>query len=485
MKVSLINPPGGYYASRWEESALPSLGLGYLASYLEQHGIACEIVDAHAMRWRLSDLSHHLAESAPDLVGVTFTTENRFESFEAIRTARAVLPESLLIAGGPHVSAAAEDTLAHVPELDMVVRGEGEATLLDIVRHLQNGRPFDEIKGISRRVGSQIEHNAPRPHIQDLDTLPFPARHLMPMERYQFAADVPGVGKLRAQNIMASRGCPFNCSFCASPNMWGRKFRARTTENVMAEIDELVMIYGAQALWIFDDTFTVDKKRTAAICEEIARKYPSLRWFCEIRVDTVDRELLGLMKRAGCFCVAFGVESGSQRIIDHSIGKQIKLEEVAQVRSWCKELDLLYNPFMILSHPDETDDDARKSMDLIRQCKADGASVSLAIMHIYPGTRIETIAYEKGILPRDFSWARKSDLRRVQMLPAAQGNVPVFLDQLSWEFLSSCMFEWAEMQNYSVLRRVPKALANIRSMSDVKRYWTMLKSYVGREKSCA
>jgi hypothetical protein len=188
------------------------------------------------------------------------------------------------------------------------------------------------------------------------------------------------------------------------------------------------------------------------------------------------------MRDAGCYCTAFGVESGSQRVIDTSIGKQIKLEQVHQVVEWCRELELEYNPFMILSHPDETEDDARQSMALVRKWKADGSPVSMAIMHIYPGTRIESIAFEKGILPKDFSWASKADIRRVPMLPAAQGDVPIFLDKLSWEFISACLFEWADMQHYSVLKRIPKALKSIRSIDDVKRYWSMLRTYMQRDK---
>ncbi|MCX6375001.1 MAG: radical SAM protein [Armatimonadetes bacterium] len=445
MKVCLVNPPGGYYAARWEESALPSLGLGYLAAYLETNDIRCEILDAHALRLKQSDVRRYLQESRPDVIGVTFTTENRFVGFDTIRAAKSAVPDALVIAGGPHVSAAADDALVHLPELDVVIRGEGEEALLQLVRRIEAGKDMEAVPGISYRSDGRIACN-PRPErIRDLDRLPFPARHLMPMDRYHYTADVPGIGKLKALNIMASRGCPFDCSFCASPRMWGRRYRARSPENVLAEVDELVNKYGAKALWIFDDTFTVERSRTIAICEGLLDRFPGIKWFCEIRVDTVDRELLAYMQKAGCFCVAFGVESGSQRIIDRSVGKRIRIEQVRQVVAWW--------------------------------WKSDGTPVSLAIMHIYPGTRIETIAREKGIIPDDFSWVSESDARRVPMLPAAQGHVPIFLDKLSWEFLSGCMFEWARMQKYSVLKRIPKAIAGIRSISDLRRYWRMFKVY--------
>jgi len=480
VKVCLINPPGGYYAARWEESALPSLGLGYLAAYLQANGFSCEILDAHALGMNLSDLRRYLQESEPDLVGVTFTTENRFIGFDTIRAAKFALPNAFVLAGGPHVSAAAEDTLTNLPELDAIVRGEGETALLDLVRRVESGAGPGESPGVSYRNDGVVLSNPSGDFISNLDILPFPARHLMPMDRYRFEADVPGVGKLKALNIMTSRGCPFNCSFCASPRMWGRRYRARSAESVLAEIGEIVDGYGAKALWIFDDTFTVDRARTIAVCEGLMERFPGLRWFCEIRVDTVDYELLALMRRAGCFCVAFGVESGSQRIIDESVGKRIRIEQVRQVVSWCGELGLQYNPFMILSHPGETEGDARETMRLIRQWHSDGAPVSLAIMHIYPGTRVEAIAREKGIIPEGFSWVSRRDSRRVAMLPAAQGHAPIFLDKLSWEFLSACMFEWAQMQRYSILKRIPSALRSIRSPSDLKRYWAMFKVYVRR-----
>ena len=477
MKVTLISPPSPYIASRWEKSTLPPLGLGYLAAYLEERGIACEILDAHVLRMKFRDIYKHLIDSRPDVVGVTFTTENRFAGFDTIRTARAALPQSLIVAGGPHVSAAAEDTLSHIPELDAVVRGEGEAVFFELIERYACEKSFTDLRGISFRIDNEAISNPNAPFIQDLDSIPFPARHLMPMDRYQYEVYVPGVGNLRALNIMASRGCPFDCSFCASPQMWGRKYRARSPENVLGEIEELVRIYGGRALWIFDDTFTIDRARTVQIAEGIARRFPDLRWTCEIRVDTVDKELLALMQRAGCYCVAFGVESGSQRVLDESIGKHITLEQVRQVVDWCRQLRLSYNPFMILSHPGETEEEALETMRLVSEWHADGAQVSMAVMHVYPGTRIEKVARDKGIIPQDFSWVLKEDAKRVAMLPTAQGDVPIFLDKLSWSFLSGLLFEWARMQRYSVLKRIPRALLSIKSLSDLRRYWEMLKAY--------
>ncbi|MCL6630148.1 MAG: radical SAM protein, partial [Armatimonadetes bacterium] len=160
-----------------------------------------------------------------------------------------------------------------------------------------------------------------------------------------------------------------------------------------------------------------------------------------------------------------------------SIGKRITLEEVRQVVDWCRQLRLSYNPFMILSHPGETEEEALETMRLVSEWHADGAQVSMAVMHVYPGTRIEKLAREKGIIPQDFSWVLKEHAKRIAMLPTAQGDVPIFLDKLSWSFLSGLLFEWARMQRYSVLKRIPRAILSIKSLSDLRRYWEMLKAY--------
>jgi len=455
---------------------MPSLGVGYLASSLEQDGHEVHIIDAHVENLSWGRLRERLKKISPSVVGFSFTTENRFEAFRLIEQVKKAFPQVITIAGGPHVTPTAIDSLENIPSLDLVVRGEGEATMAELAHYLEKGKDYSEVLGLSYRRNGEVRNNPPRPFIEDLDSLPFPAWHLMPWDKYNFIIEVPGKGKVKHANIMTSRGCPFSCNFCATQNSWGRKFRARSPENILQEIKLLVANYGVRGIWFFDDAFTPNRQRVWDICEALIEAKLNLSWFCEVRVDTVDKELLQKMKEAGCYCVAFGVESGSQRILDQVIGKKISLQQVKDVTQWCNELGIKTNPFFIFSHPEETEEDIEQTMKMMRSWPPN-SDISLSLLHIYPGTRLEATAREKGILPSDFSWAKK-DQQGVITLPSAQGNVPIFVDKLPWELLSRLMFEWAEGQKYRVLRQVPKAIRSIRNYRDFKRYLTMLKAFL-------
>lgn len=479
MKISLIIPPGGYYAERWQKGSLmPSLGILYIAAVLLKNGHEIDVIDAHVENLSWKELISRIKKYSPGIAGVTFTTENRFQGFAAVQKIKQNMPDILTIAGGPHVSLAPSDTLLNIRELDFVARGEGEDTVLE----LANGTPLENINGLSFRMGNKIIHNPDRPLIKNLDSVPFPSWHKIPWGKYNFTLDIPGKGKLRAGNIMTSRGCPFSCNFCSTPKMWGRNTRMRSVDNIMEEIKLLRENYKTEALWIFDDTFTVNRKRVEEFCDRLLRNNQDINWFCEIRVDTVDRDLLTLMKKAGCYSVGFGVESGSQRILDEIIGKKIKLDEVRETANICRELGIISNPFFIFSHPEETNEDIEKTMALIKTWPKP-SSISLSILHIYPGTRLEKLAKEKGILPFDFSWARRND-PRVTVIPSAQGHVPIFIDKLSLKELSRYIFQWRNRQGYRLWKKIPEAISNIHSFRDILRYFSILSGYIQHKMYC-
>lgn len=484
MKISLIIPPGGYYAERWKKGSLmPSLGICYIAGVLEKAGHKVEIIDAYVEGISLKKLLSLLKKSKPDIMGVTFTTENRFQAFSVIQKVKHILPGTITIAGGPHASLATEDTLSNIPELDYIVRGEGEETIVELASAIKNKASVDHINGLSYRANNKIHHNFNRPLIPNLDAVPFPAWHLVPWEKYNFTLDVPGKGVLRAASMMTSRGCPFTCNFCSSSRLWGRTCRMRSVDNIIEEINILKNKYRIKALWIFDDTFTVSKKRVQEFCNKILEKNWDISWFCEVRVDTVDRDLLALMKKSGCYSIGFGVESGSQRIIDEVIGKKISLEQVKSTAEICSELGIVSNPFFIFSHPGETKEDIEKTMEMIKTWPKP-SSISLSLLHVYPGTKLEEIAKEAGIIPKDFSWARKND-PRVTILPTAQGNVPIFIDKLSLKEISKYIFQWRERQGYKLWKKIPEVIKSIRSPRDLIRYSAVLKGYLKYKKQSA
>ncbi|MBN2489631.1 MAG: cobalamin-dependent protein, partial [Planctomycetes bacterium] len=196
MKVLLCLPPGGFVPDKdglMPPSGLPPLGLASMAAVLERNGVAAEILDAHAEQLSWRQVRGRIAQSRPDVVGVTFTTETRARGFRLVRVAKQAVPHARIVAGGPHVTFAATDSLSHVAALDAVCRGEGEYTLLEAVQALAQGRGFEGVVGISYRRHGEVVHNPPRPFLEDLDTLPLPARHLLDMARYRgFVLPVPG-----------------------------------------------------------------------------------------------------------------------------------------------------------------------------------------------------------------------------------------------------------------------------------------------------
>jgi len=315
-KVQLYVSPGGYFAERWSKgSSMPPLGLLYIGAVLEKEGVPVEIVPANVLGLDWKDIEAKIRREKPDIVGVTITTENRFQSFQLIRLARKAHPGCLTVLGGPHASMAAEDCLEHIPELDVVVRGEGEYTMLDICRAWDSRPSLDslaEIPGTVVRKNGRPFANPPRAPIPDLDSLPYPAYHLVPFEKYNFAFPVPGQGSLPAVNIMTSRGCPFNCSFCATPVNWGRHVRMRSPENVVREIELLKARYGIRVVFFFDDTFNASPKRADAICDLMVERKLDVFFKCDVRMDIMTRPLLEKMKAAGLFHLSFGLEAGSK-----------------------------------------------------------------------------------------------------------------------------------------------------------------------------
>ena len=475
----LVVPPTGFMmteTARKHGLFAPPLGLAYLASVLEKNDIPVEILDAYTEGYSWKDLKNKFLSSKPDVIGITFATETRFEGFKTIRIAKTVLPNSITVAGGPHASLTPYDTLYHIAELDFIVRGEGEYILFNLVKTLEDEGDLRSVLGLSYRDNGKIIHNPDRPFIEDLDMIPFPARHLLPMDKYNFKLNIPGRGKIPAANVATSRGCSFKCCFCAASKMSGRRWRARSPQNVLDEVEHIIKVYNKKAMWFFDDTFTMSKKRTEQICDQIIQRGLDISWFCDIRVDTVDKPLLKKMKDAGCYRVCYGVESGSQRILDEVIGKKIKLDQVRKVSAWCKELGILEEPMFIVSLPSETITDFKKTKELMDEL--DGEAI-LSILQIYPGTKIERIARQKGILPKGFSWSVKNN--SIVSLPTVVGDVPIFVDKLSWEEISEILLEWAEVSNYPKFKHLPTTIKNIKSFDDLKRLFIMNKVYLRRK----
>jgi len=470
-KFQIFVPPQGYVAQRWEEgNSMPPLGILFLAAVLEKEGYEAEIVPADILKLNWSDIAKKIDDFKPNVVGITTTTENRFESFKLARIAKETNPKIITLLGGPHISMAREDTIKHRKEADIVSIGEGENTIKELAKALETGDSLYKVKGLIFRDNNEIIFTGERPRIEDLDILPFPARHLIPMEKYNFHVETRDGKRRKAQNIMTSRGCPFNCYFCATPVNWGRRMRGHSPERVIKEIEILVEKYEAEFIWFYDDTLNYNKKRLHKIMDMIIERKLNIKFANEFRIDVVDKTLLEKMKEAGLEQGFFGIEAGSSRVRKNIVKKNFDIEKAYQFLEWSKELDFIPGPFFIFSHHTETWEEAQETLKIIEKVKEinPNADISVAILHIYPGTPLEYIAKEEGILPKDFSWSKEEDMKRVETLPAAQGDVPLFKHKLSWWQIANLVLRWSSVSKKRISKsKIKKAIKDIRKPKDL------------------
>jgi len=387
--------------------------LGYLAAVLEQAGHQVQIYDAVVEDEPLRDV---LQRGKFEVVGISSTTPLINEAWEAAREAKT--HGAVTILGGPHPTLLPDESIQR-PEVDLVVRGEGEDTIIEITSNLQspisNLQPltsnlqspqlferavWSRIAGLSFRDESgEIVHNPPRPLRKNLDSIPFPAHHLFKIERYTNLQPLTdGLNpKARAYTIVTSRGCPYNCIYC-SKVITGRTWRPRSPENVVAEWRWLVRDLGATEIGVTDDTMTLDMERAKTICRMlVAEKLNTVPWITihGINARNTDKELLRLMKQAGCKRVGFGVESGNQRVLD-SIKKQQTVDEVRRAFANAKKAGLETMGFFIFGLPTDTEETMEDTIRLALELDPELANFMIAAP--FPGTEMYDIILQEGHL---------------------------------------------------------------------------------------
>ena len=339
IKIALIAPPYPL-----EEAPSPPLGLCYVAAACEAAGARVMILDYIVSKYLPEKLHAALDDFHPDVVGATSVTMNFPQAIDIIRDAKAHMPEAVTMMGGPHVSFDVENTLAHHPELDLIVIGEAEQTLKELIPSIGSPGRWPEIAGIAYRNDDQILRTSERPLIADLDSLPLPARHLLPMSRYR-ALGFP-------VSIITSRGCPNRCIFCLGRRMVGNKPRFRSPERVVDEIEGL-LAGGLDIINVADDLFTANRRRVHALCKEIQRRGLEFIWSVFARVNTVDPELLNAMHAAGCYSISFGIESGNTDMLKR-VKKGITLEQARKAVKWSKDAGLRTHASFMVGLPGES-----------------------------------------------------------------------------------------------------------------------------------
>jgi radical SAM superfamily enzyme YgiQ (UPF0313 family) len=390
MRVLLINP---YYPI--SETPSPPLGLAYLAAALSATGAEVKILDLVVCPYSPTRLRSLLENFNPQIAGITAVTMTVDHAVQVIKDVKSIQPDILTVMGGPHVSFCAVDTLQNHPELDLIVLGEGEHTLVKLVQAVAQGNGWDRIAGLAYRRGSEIRFSAPRALIPDLDTLPVPARHLLPLGRYR-ALGMP-------ITITTSRGCPFKCIFCAGRKMVGARVRYRHPAKVVDELEYLSHLNFHQ-INIADDLFTANHKHCLAICDEIIKRGLHLRWTSFARVDTVCEDILAKMKTAGCSAVSFGIESGNPAILK-TIKKGITREQVVAAVQACRNTGVIAHASFILGLPGETPETIQETLAFGRQLQDLGLSFGFHLLAPFPGTEVRKESTELGIhiLTNDWS----------------------------------------------------------------------------------
>ena len=392
-RVLIVNTPFPL-----EELPVPPLGLAYLAAVLETEGIDVQILDFLVAQYSPRALRRKLAEYQPQIVAATCSTLNYSIASRILRVCKNYDSTLVTLIGGPHVSFTARQVVEDAPWIDIVVMGEGEYTLVDLLNSLAHGTDLAQVSGIAFRRNGEAVLTSSRPLIKELDKLPLPARHLLPLSKYR-ALKAPCT-------VITSRGCPFGCIFCSAPKMFGRGVRFRSPEAVVDEIEMINREFGFEQVNIVDDTFTVNEQHVESICERLMDRRINVKWSVYSRVDTVTPRMLRLMKQAGCTWVCYGLESGDQKILDR-IKKRITVDQARQAVRMAREAGIDVIVSFILGLPGENTRTAQRSVKIAEELRKDyGVYYGFHILAPMPGTELREKADEYGIRILTKDWTK-------------------------------------------------------------------------------
>lgn len=415
MKTLLINP---FLTVSKDNSSQPTqlLSLPYLASFLISRGYEVDILDIAGLgcdritelndkiRYGISanEIKERINRYSPDLVGITCpSTAQAPDMHELAGLIKSLNPDIKTVVGGAHPSSSYESVL-NDKNIDIVVRGEGEYTILEIAKNLSDNRPLNNIMGTIIRNNSRLQINPPREYIEQLDSIPFPARQLLPIELYlkQYSKQKNYLMRERALTILSSRGCPGNCIYCSVKTVWGRRWRYRSARNVVDEIEHLIRDFSAGEIHFLDDSISVDKRRLIEICEEITRRKLDIKWTAPngIAIWLMDKMLLKKMKQAGCYRLTFGLESGNKETLNF-IGKNYDYKQAKEIIKFASKIGLWTSGTFIIGFPYELINSINDTIDFAINSYLDFAIFFIA--NPYPGTEMYDIFLQEGLLSED------------------------------------------------------------------------------------
>jgi len=392
MKVTFINPPQTNSKYKFLGVVAPSLGIGYMAAVLEENGIDVDVLDSSALELSYEEIGDEILRRQPDIVSISALTPTIGVALDAAEVVKTVKPDTIVVLGGYHPTFEFASVLEE-ESVDIVVRGEGEYTMLELVNAIENGEDLKNVKGLAfhDENDGNLVLTEDRPVIQDLDELPFPALHLFPMEKYKILNISTNVA-----TMITTRGCPMQCSFCSSASLHGKILRRRSYMNVVDEVEHILNNFkNIDTIAFMDDTFTLNTKFIKDFCAEIKRRNLKFWWGCTSRVDTLDEELLETMKDAGCITIFLGVESADQQTLD-KMNKNITVNKTINAFKLARKVGIRTIASCVIGMPDDTKKNIQQTINFVKSLKPNYALYSLATP--YPGTRFYKETFEKNLI---------------------------------------------------------------------------------------
>ena len=391
MKVTFLNPPQTNSKYKFLGVVAPSLGIGYMAAVLEQYDIDVDVLDASALDLTYDEIGEEILKRNPDVVSISALTPTIGVALDSADKIKQVKPDTVVVLGGYHPTFEFKSVLEE-PSVDVVVRGEGEYTLLELVQAIENNMDLKNVQGLAfhDEDDGSLVLTLDRPIIEDLDELPFPAFHLFPMEKYKILNITTNVA-----TIVTTRGCPMQCSFCSSAALHGHKLRRRSVGNVVDEVEMRLRDQNIDTIAFMDDTFTLNKRFVYDFCDEIKRRNLKFWWGCTSRVDTLDEELLQAMKDAGCITIFIGVESADQQMLEN-MNKKITVSKTENAFRLARKVGIRTIASCVIGMPEDTRKSIKQTIEFVKKLNPNYALYSIATP--YPGTRFYNETFKKNLI---------------------------------------------------------------------------------------
>lgn len=508
MRILLINPPKLVPKKLWEGNpeVYPPLGLAYIASVLREKGHEVKILDCLLEGWQsvrdfdektkiigldFNSIGRLAKTFKADVVGITGMSFNAKSMYLIAKTVKDYIPDAVVILGGPHATIRSEDCIKD-PNIDFVVVGEGERTICDLVDFFENKnknlRKLKQIKGVLFKHYKKVVQNAPRDLIVDLDSMPFPARDLLNMEAYfrLAARGYSAEGVRRWFAVITSRGCPFNCCFCSASLINGKRWRFRSAQNVISELETLARTYGAEEIFFEDENMSLNKTRMQEICDLLVKKQLKFELFAQqgLRADTLDKKTLEKMHAAGFRRIVLAPESGVQRVVRDVIGKNLDLKNIEEVIKTCRKIGIQTSGYFVIGIPGETKDDIKNTLSYAKKLRRFGG-FNFIFNNALPivGTRMYKEAKEKGYLLKDGKELEESIIydRHKHLLRTPEWgpeDIEAFYKRAIKENASSAVFS-----PYLWAYRLERLIAGLRSPRFIiKRILNRVSEFAGQRK---